>query len=94
MYLPEDHLEEAVQRAVAKRLGVDIRSVKVARGVDDDGDNTIFVTLRFSEGAARLKRGYMFDLVATVGDALRSAGEFTPAVVYAHPKKTESLRAH
>jgi len=94
MYLPDDDLEETIRRAIAARLRLDVRRVKIERGMNDGGDDTIFVTVVFVENPSRLKRGFMFDLVAAAAEALRGSGEFTPAVVMARGQKSGLSKAH
>ncbi len=94
MYLPDDDLEESIRTAIAGRLRLDVRRVQIERGVNEDGDDTIFVTVVFVENPSRLKRGFMFDLVAATAEGLRSSGEFTPAVVMARGQKSGLPKAH
>ena len=94
MYLPDDDLEESIRRAIADRLRLDVRRVGLSRGVNEDGDDTIFVTVVFVENPSRLKRGFMFDLVAAAAEGLRKSGEFTPAVVMARSLKSGLSKAH
>ncbi len=92
MYLREHGLEEAVELAIRNRLGVEVRKVKLAYGVDEYGDAVIFVTVNFV--ARPKKRGFMFDLVAAANDALRKKGVFTPAIVTARSPLQEGAGAH
>lgn len=94
MYLPDDELEEKIRRAIVARLRLNVRRVKVDRGINEDGDDTIFVSVIFVENPNRVKRGFMFDLVAAAAEALRSSGDFTPAVVMARGQKPGLSKAH
>lgn len=87
-------LEEAIEEAVEKKLRLDVSGVLIQRDTDADDNDVVIITIRFVENPARMKRGFMFDLVSTAARALREAGESTPAVVFTRSQKPSVSRAH